>query len=149
MLEQQINKDYIQAMKARDSVKSSTLNFLRAQIKNARIDKKVEAVEDADVISVIKKQVKQRQDSIEQYSQAGRQELADKEAAELKILETYLPEALPEEEVKAFVEEAIKEVGASSMKDMGQVMKAMGSKIAGRADNRKVSELVKKTLSEL
>jgi len=149
MLEEQITKDYIQAMKSKDSLKSSTLNFLRAQLKNVRIDKRAETVDDADVIIVIKKQVKQRQDSIEQYTQGGRPELADKEAAEMNILKTYLPEELPESEVKAIIAETIKEVEASSMKDMGKVMKAIGSKVAGRADNRMVSELVKKTLMEL
>lgn len=149
MLEEQITKDYIQAMKSKDSVKSGTLNFLRAQIKNVRIDKRAEAVEDADIIAVIKKQVKQRQDSIEQYTQGNRQDLVDKETAEMNILKTYLPEELPEAEILAIVKESIVEVEAKSMKDMGKVMKVIGTKVAGRADNRKVSELVKKGLMEL
>ena len=85
MLEERIDKDYVIAMKARDSLRSSTINFLRAQIKNVRIDKRVEKVEDTDVVAVIKKQIKQRQDSIEQYTKGNRQDLADKEAAELNI----------------------------------------------------------------
>ena len=149
MLEEQITKDYITAMKSKDSVKASTLNFLRAQLKNVKIDKKLEGVDDVEAIAVIKKQVKQRQDSIEQFTQGGRQDLVDKEKAELEILKIYLPQELPEEEVKVLVLESIKEVGAGSMKDMGKVMKAVGIKVAGRADNRMVSVLVKKALMEL
>ncbi len=149
MLEEQITKDYIQAMKNKDSVKSGTLNFLRAQIKNVRIEKRIEAVDDADIIAVIKKQVKQRQDSIEQYKQGHRQDLVDKETAEMNILKTYLPEELSEDKILAIVKESIVEVEAKSMKDMGKVMKVIGTKVAGCADNRKVSELVKKELKEL
>ncbi|VAX37276.1 Transamidase GatB domain protein [hydrothermal vent metagenome] len=149
MLEDQITKDYIIAMKAKDSLKSSTLNFLRAQLKNVKIDKKLEVVDDMEAIAVIKKQVKQRQDSIEQFTQGGRQDLVDKETVELEILKVYLPEELPEEEVNALVMESIKEVGAASMKDMGKVMKVIGLKVEGCADNRKVSALVKKALMEL
>ena len=147
MIEERINKDYIQAMKDRDTVKSGTLNFLRAQLKNVHIDKKVQSLEDADVIAVIKKQIKQRQDSIEQYSKGGRQDLADKETAEMNILKTYLPEEMSEAEILKIIGEAVKEVQASSVKDMGKVMKAVAPKVAGRADNKLVSDLVKKALS--
>jgi len=148
MLEEQISKDYVQAMKSRDKVKSSTLNFLRAQMKNVIIDKKVEKLEDAQVISIIKKQVKQRQDSIEQFGKGGRQDLVDKEKAELDILQSYLPEEMTEEEIKGFVAEAIKETGAGNIKDMGNVMKIVLPKVAGKADNKLVSDVVKKTLME-
>ena len=148
MIEEQINADYIAAMKSRDTVKSSTLNFLRAQIKNAFIDKKGEALTDQDVIAVIKKQVKQRQDSISQYEQGGRKDLADKEAAELAILKGYLPEEMSQEELEGLVKQVIAETNASSMKDMGGVMKALAEKVQGRADNKLVSELVKKALSK-
>ena len=147
MIEERINKDYIQAMKDRDTVKSGTLNFLRAQLKNVHIDKKVQSLEDADVIAVIKKQIKQRQDSIEQYSKGSRQDLADKETAEMNILKTYLPEEMSEAEILKIIGEAVKEVQASSVKDMGKVMKAVAPKVAGRADNKLVSDLVKKALS--
>jgi len=149
MLEDQISKDYVTAMKAKDSVKSSTLNFLRAQIKNILIEKRVDKLQDADVVVVIKKQVKQRQDSIEQYTQGGRKDLADKEASELEILKTYLPEEMSEAEVEKLVQEAITESKAASMKDMGNVMKALMPKVSGRADNKLVSEVVKKALSQL
>ncbi|MDP8213252.1 MAG: GatB/YqeY domain-containing protein [Candidatus Zapsychrus exili] len=144
MIEERISKDYVDAMKQRDSLRSSTLNFLRAQIKNVLIDKKAEKLEDVDVIVVIKKQIKQRQDSISQFKDANRDDLVEKETKELNILKTYLPEELPEEEIKTLVTEAIEEVGASSMKDMGRVMKIIAEKVQGRADNKLVSELVKK-----
>ena len=147
MIEERINKDYIEAMKARDAVRSGTLNFLRAQLKNVHIDKKVDILDDADVIAAIKKQIKQRQDSIEQYSKGGRQDLADKETTEMGILKTYLPEEMSEADIVKMIGEAVKEVEASSIKDMGKVMKAVSPKIAGRADGKLVSDLVKKALS--
>ena len=149
MLEEKINKDYVQAMKDKDSVRSSTVSFLRAQLKNVRIDKRVEKLEEADVLAVIKKQIKQRQDSIEQYKQGARQDLVDKETKEMEILKGYLPQEMSETELKAIVDGAIKEAGAQSMKDMGKVMSVVMSKTAGRADNKSISELVKKTLSSL
>src|SRR3990167_1748673 len=101
MLEDQLQKDYIQAMKDRDTVKSSTVNFLRAQLKNVRIERRSETLEDKDVVTVIKKQIKQRQDSIEQYEKGGRKDLADKETAEMAILKTYLPEELSGEVLRS------------------------------------------------
>ncbi len=149
MLEEKINQDYVLAMKARDSLRSSTLNFLRAQIKNVRIEKKVDKVEDTDVIAAIKKQVKQRQESIAQYEQGGRKDLADKETAELAILKSYLPQEISQEELSKIVKEAVKESGAQSMKDMGTVMKVLMPKVSGKADNKLVSDLVKQALSSL
>ena len=147
MLDQKISQDYVTAMKARDQVRSATLNFLRAQIKNVRIEKREETVSDADVIGVIKKQIKQRQDSIEQYTNGGRQDLADKETAELNILKEYLPKELSEEHIKAIIAETLNESQATSVKDMGKVMKGVMDKLAGNADNKKVSDLVKQALS--
>lgn len=147
MLYEQIGKDYVTAMKARDQVKSSTLNFLRAALKNVIIDKRVETLNDEEVVSIIKKQIKQRQDSIAQYQSGGRPELADKELAELTILKTYLPNELSQEQIENIVKEAVKEVGATSLKDMKQVMAAVMAKTNGQADNRLVSEIVKKVLA--
>ena len=146
MLEQQIGKDYIQAMKDRNATRSSTLSFLRAQLKNVLIDKKAKELSDEDVVGVIKKQMKQREDSIEQYKQGGRQDLVDKESAELAILKSYLPPEMSEAQVKTIVQETIKEVQASSIKDMGKVMKALLPKTAGKADNKMLSDLVKQSL---
>jgi len=148
MLEDKINKDYVQAMKDRDKVKSSTLSFLKAQIKNVIIEKKADKLEDQAVITVIKKQVKQRQDSITQYTDGDRKDLADKEAAELAILKEYLPEEMSEEELTKLIGSAIQDTGAQTMKDLGKVMKVMTEKVQGRADNKLVSDLVKRALSK-
>ena len=148
-LEEQIAKDYVQAMKDRDIVKSGTLNFLRSQLKYAIIEKKVKELPDADTVTVIKKQIKQRQDSIEQYQKGGRQDLVDKETAELNILKTYLPAEMDESLLLGIVKEAIKEANATSIKDMGNVIKVIMPKVAGKADNKTVSELVKSSLSQL
>jgi len=147
MLVETINGDYIKAMKDKDSLRSSTLSFLRAQLKNSMIEKKVQELEDNEVIIIIKKQIKQRQDSIEQFEKGDRLELAEKEKKELLILKSYLPEEMPESELKTIVVAAIQEVGASSMKEMGQVMKIVQEKVAGRADNKLVSQLVKNQLT--
>jgi len=148
-LEEKITQDYVQAMKGRDTLRSSTLNFLRAQIKNVKIDQRVEKIADADVITVIKKQVKQRQDSITQFRAGNREDLAVKEEQELHILQSYLPAAMPLEALKAVVDEAIKSAGAVSVKDMGKVMKEVLAKVAGQADSQAVSALVKERLSKL
>ena len=148
-LDEKINQEYIQAMKDKNSFKSSTLSFLRAQIKYLKIDKKVEKVEDADVVSVIKKQIKQRQDSITQFEQGGRNDLADKEKAELALLKEYLPQEMSTDSLRPIVDEVIKSSGASSIKDMGKVMKDVMTKVAGQADNKMVSDVVKEQLSKL
>ena len=148
-LEEKIGKDYIQAMKDRDQVKSSTLSFLRSQIKYVKIEKRVEQVEDVDVVAVIKKQIKQRQDSITQFEQGGRADLAEKEKVELAILKNYLPAEMSSDAIKAIVEQAMKDVAAASIKDMGKVMKEVLPKVAGQADNKQVSDLIKEKLSQL
>lgn len=149
MLSKKLTADYITAMKAKDSFRVSTINFLRAQIKNVMIDRKIDELDDVEVITIIKKQVKQRQDSIEQFTKGGRKDLADKEQSELEILKEYLPEEMSAEQLEPIVNEAIKEVGATSMKEMGLVMKAVAVKVAGKADNKLVSELVRKALGSL
>ncbi|HLF18131.1 MAG TPA: GatB/YqeY domain-containing protein [Candidatus Omnitrophota bacterium] len=147
MLEEKIQKDYVQAMKSKDNLRAGTLSFLRAQLKNVIINEKKEKLEDTEVIAVIKKQVKQRQESIEQFKAGGRNDLADKEQAELNILKGYLPQEMSENEINQVVKEAMKETGAGSMKDMGQLMKVVLPRLQGRADSKLVSDLVKKALS--
>lgn len=149
MLADTISRDYIQAMKQKDSVKVSTLSFLRAQLKNVQIDLKIDGLTDEQVQEVIKKQVKQRRDSIAQYEKGGRPELAEKETQEMNILLAYLPAQLGEEQLRPVVREAMQVVGAKGMKEMGLVMKEVLSRVGDRADSRLVSELVKKELSEL
>ena len=146
MLEEKILNDYKEAMKARDTLKSSVLSFLRADMINLAIAKKKKALDDSEVISVIKKQIKQRQDSIEQFKNGNRLDMADKEAKEMEILKTYLPPELSVDELKKIIEEVISTTGAKEMKDMGRVMKEATAQIVGRADGKLVSDLVKEIL---
>ena len=148
-LEEKINQDYVLAMKARDSFSSSVLSFLRAQIKNVKVDKRIEQVPDEDVISVIKKQAKQRLDSITQFKAGGRNDLAEKEEKELVVLKNYLPAEMPPEKLKVIIDEVISESGATSIKDMGKVMKEVLSRTAGQADNQTVGALVKERLTKI
>lgn len=145
-LKEKILDDTKTAMKAKEADKVSTLRFLQAAIKNKEIEVRPNELTDDDVLSVLRKSVKQRQDSIEQYRAANRADLADKEQAELAIIESYLPQQLSAEVIEKFVKEAIAETGAKSMKDMGGVMKVVMAKTQGAADNKVVSEIVKKTL---
>lgn len=147
MLEARILNDYKEAMKARDSLRSSVLSFLRADIMNVALSKKKNNLDDSEIIAVIKKEIKQRQEAIEQFTKGNRPEMADKEKKEMEILKAYLPEELAEEEIKKIIEEVISLTGASGIKDMGKVMKEVGLKIAGRADGKLVSDLVRQKLS--
>jgi len=147
-LEDKINQDYVSAMKARDSFTSSVLSFLRAQIKNVKVDKRLEVVPDEEVISVIKKQVKQRLDSITQFRSGNRIDLAEKEEKELVVLRNYLPVEMSAEKLKNIVEEVLLSSGATSIKDMGRVMKEVLARTAGQADNQTVGALVKERLSK-
>jgi uncharacterized protein len=148
-IEAQINKDYIQAMKDKASERSAALNYLRAMIKQVKVDKRLEVVADDEVVAVIKKQIKQRQDSIEQFEKGGRPELAAKEKSEIDIMKVYLPAEMAADEIKLIVEAVLKEAGAVSMKDMGNIMKAVREKTGARADGKLVSELVKQKLASL
>ncbi len=146
-LKQQIISDMTAAMKAQDSVRTSTLRMLKAAITNREKEGSGELT-DEDVQRLLRSQVKQRRDSVEQFEKAGRQELADKEKAEIAIIDTYLPQAASQTEIDQAVAAAITESGASSMKDMGGVMKAAMAKLAGKnADGKMVSETVKAKLS--
>ena len=148
MLEEKIFNDYKEAMKNRDRLKSSVLSFLRAAMMNAAIEKKKKNLDDNDCIAVIKKQIKQRHESIEQFQKGNRQDLADKESKELGILKAYLPEELSVDEIKKIIEEAVFTTTASGIKDMGRVMKEAAVRIAGRADSKLVSDLVRERLSK-
>lgn len=149
MLEERINKDYIVAMKARDSVRSSAINYLRAMIKQVKVDSRLESLDDAGVIVVLRKQIKQRQDSIEQFVNGGRPELADKEQVEIDIMKVYLPQEMSVDDINDLIVQVMQETGASSMKDMGNVMKLVRERAAGRADGKVVSDLVKEKLASL
>lgn len=150
MLKQQLRDELKESMIAKDELRKSVLRMLISAITYYEIQKGGAGYEatDEDVLSVIDKQVKQRKDSIEQFEKAGRQELADKEKAEMALLEKYLPEQMSEEEVRELVKEAIEQTGASSPQDMGKVMGALMPKVKGKADGGLVSRLVKEALSK-
>ena len=148
-LKQQIISDMTAAMKAQDAARTSTLRMLKAAITNREKEGGGELT-DEDVQKLLRSQVKQRRDSVDQYQKASRQDLADKEQAEIAIIEAYLPQAASQEEIAQAVAAAVAETGASSMKDMGGVMKAAMAKLAGKnADGKMVSEAVKAKLSGL
>jgi uncharacterized protein YqeY len=145
-LQEKIISDLTDAMKAKDADKLSTLRMVKANLMNRKIEKGGELT-DEEVAKALQSLVKQRRDSIEQYEKAGRSELAAKEAAEIGHIETYLPQAASAEEISAAVDAAVAETGASSIKDMGTVMKAAMAKLAGKsADGKMVSEAVKAKL---
>ena len=134
-------------MKAKDADRLSTLRMVKANLMNRKIEKGGELTDD-EVSKAMQSLVKQRRDSIEQYEKAGRSELAEKEAAEIAVIEEYLPQGASAEQIDAAVSEAVAETGASSMKDMGSVMKAAMAKLAGLSvDGKAVSEAVKAKLS--
>lgn len=145
-LKEKIISDLTEAMKAKDAARLSTLRMVKANLMNRQIEKGGELT-DEEVTKALQSLVKQRRDSIEQYEKAGRSELAEKEAAEISHIENYLPQAATAEEVNAAVEAAVASTGASSMKDMGTVMKAAMANLAGKsADGKMVSEAVKAKL---
>jgi uncharacterized protein YqeY len=145
-LKERIVNDLTAAMKARDAARTSTLRMVKASVMNREIEKGGELTEE-EMMRALQSLVKQRRDSIEQYEQGGRAELADKERAEIAVIESYLPQAASREEIEQAVSEAIQETGATTMREMGAVMKAAQSRLAGRnADGRTMSEIVKARL---
>jgi hypothetical protein len=147
MLAEQILKDYQEAMKSRDTIKSTLLSCVRAEINNAAIKEKKNKLDDNGIIVVIRKQIKQHQDSIEQFQKGGRTDLVDKETKELEVLKSYLPPQLSGDEIKKIIEEVILAAGATGLKDMGKVMKEALAKIGSGADTKLVSDLVKDRLT--
>src|SRR5882762_9025034 len=144
LLRDQVNADLSSAMKMKDAARLSALRMLKAAIVNKGIEKGHD-LDDAEVLQVVATLVKQRRDSIEQFSHAGRTDLVDKETAEIGVLEHYLPPAASAEEIDAAVSAAIAETGAASPKDIGKVMKAVMPRLAGKnADGRAVSEAVRR-----
>jgi len=147
-ISEQIQKDMVEAMRGREELRLSTLRMVKAAIKNKEIDKRA-PLDEKEAQQVLATLIKQRRDSIEQFQKGGRQELADKEAAEIKLIEAYLPKAMGEEEIAAAVKAAIAEMGSPTMKEMGAVMKNVMAKLqasGARADGKTVSEMVKKQL---
>lgn len=144
-LTERIRADLTAAMKAQEKERLSTLRLLQSALKNEQINSGHE-LSDEEAMAVILKAVKQRQDSIEQYTNAGRTELAEKERSEMTLLRTYLPPELSDEELENGVREIIASTGAQSKKDMGKVMKEATARYRGRVDGRKVQELVARLL---
>jgi len=148
-LSDQIQKDMVAAMRSRDELRLSTLRMVKAALKNKEIEKRA-PLDDKESQQVLSTLIKQRRDSIEHFTRGGRQELADKEAAEIKLIEHYLPQAMGEEQIAETVKATIAEMGSPTMKDMGTVMKNAMAKLqasGARVEGKVVSELVKKYLA--
>ena len=146
-LQERVDSDLKDAMRAKDAGKLGVLRMLKSALKYAAIEKSADAqLDDAEAAQVIRKQVKQRQDSIDSFEKGGRAELAAKEKEELLVLNAYLPKAMEADELTALVRETIAEVGATSKAQMGAVMKALQAKVAGRADGKALSQEVSKQL---
>ena len=148
-LTEQIQKDIVAAMRSRDELRLSTLRMVKSALENKRIEKRA-PLDEKEAQQILSTLIKQRKDSVEQFTKGGRQELADKEAAEIRLIEPYLPKALGEEEITAAVKATIAEMGSPTMKDMGTVMKNSMAKLqatGARIDGKIVSEVVKKLLA--
>jgi len=145
-LKEQIKADIKEAMRAKDVTKRDTLRNLNAAIKQIEVDERRE-LNDSDVEAILGKYLKQREDAKKQFEEAGRDDLVAKEEAEIAIVKAYLPEPLSDEELKNLVKEIAKELGATSMKDMGKVMGAIKSKVGSRADGGKVNKIFKEIIS--
>jgi uncharacterized protein YqeY len=145
-LREKLNDDIKTAMKAREQDKLAALRLLLSEVKRKEVDERI-TLDDAGVIGVVEKMLKQRKDSIAQFEKAARQDLVDKEKFEVGVLEAYLPQQLSQAEIEAIVAEAVAATGAKSAADMGKVMGVVKPKLAGRADMGKVSGLVKAKLA--
>ncbi len=145
-LTEQLQQEIKAAMLAKDAPRLQALRMLKSALGYVQIEKKADALSDADVLAVVQREVKKRRDSAEQYTNAGRPELAATETAEIAVLEIFLPKQLAAEELEALVRATIQELGATDKKQMGAVMKAVQAKAAGRADGKTISALVGKLL---
>jgi len=148
MIFEKISKDYIQAMKARDSLRIGVLSYIKSVIKYREIEnrEKEKELTDNDVIDVISKEVKKREEAIEMYRQGGREDLAHKEEEELKVLKEYLPAQMPEEEIRKTVVQIIEKLGATGSKDFGKVMKEAMIEIKGKANGALIKKIVEESL---
>lgn len=145
-LKARITEDMKTAMRAKDSARLGAIRLLQAAIKQREVDERIE-LDDMQVVEAIEKMLKQRRDSISQYEAANRHDLADVEKFEVTVLQTYLPQALTEDEINALLEKVVAETAASGIKDMGKVMAAIKPQVVGRADMGKISGLIKTRLS--
>ena len=146
-LQEKIQSHLSDAMRSKDQLRLSVLRMMKTAVKNKEVEK-MKPLEEAEIIAVLNTLVKQRKDSVEQFRKGSREELAQKEEAEIKIIEEYLPAAASDDAIRRAVEESVHETGAASMKDMGKVMKATMSRLAGKTvDGSRVSQFVKEKLS--
>ncbi len=145
-LKQRITQDMKQAMRARDKQRLGTIRLILSELKRIEVDERIE-LDDERILVVMDKMLKQRRESIKQFLSANRQDLVDIEAAEVTVIQEYMPAALSEEEVGQLVKQAMDTIGATSMKDMGAVMAQLKPKLQGRADMAKVSQLIKQQLA--
>lgn len=144
-LKQKLQEDLKTSMKNKDTLRKSVITLIRSSIKQVEVDKRIE-LNDDDVIDIISKQLKQRNDSLEQFLNAGREDLVEETRSEIEVLKEYLPQQLSEEELNEIVKQTISEVGATSMKDMGKIMSVIKPKTKGRADGKLINKLVKENL---
>ena len=149
MLKEQISKDFNEALKARDERKLSALRLLRTEIKKREVSGPKKELADAEVMETITALVKQRRESIRLFREGQRQDLVEKEEAELQFLQTYLPQPLSQSAIEVLIDQVLLETCATGMKDQGKVMKAVMAKISGRAEGKIISEIVKQKLSKL
>tara|TARA_B100001123_G_scaffold71406_1_gene80075 strand:- start:2055 stop:2501 length:447 start_codon:yes stop_codon:yes gene_type:complete len=148
MLRETLDSDLKQAMRNKEALKRTVLRTMLSEIRNAEINSQT-TLDDEGIISVLTKQVQQRKDSVEAYEAANRQDLVEKETAEINIISVYLPEQLPQEEVEQIIEDVISQSGSSSLDDMGKVMGLVMPQVRGRADGKIVNAIVTKKLREL
>ena len=149
MLKEQISKDFKEALKARDDRKLSALRLLRTEIKKREVSGQKKELSDAEVMEAISTLVKQRRESIRLFREGQRQDLVEKEEAELQFLQAYLPQPLSQSAIEELIDQVLLEIKATGMKDQGKVMKSVMAKISGRAEGKTVSEIVKQKLSKL
>ena len=146
-IQEKIQNQMTDAMRNKDQLRLSVLRMMKSAIKNKEIEK-MKPLDEGEALSVLNTLVKQRKDSVDQFRKGGREELAQKEEAEIKVIEEYLPAAATEDDIRKAIDEAVQETGAASVKDMGKVMKAALARLAGKsADGSRVSQLVKERLS--
>jgi uncharacterized protein len=146
-IQEKIQTQMADAMRSKDQLRLSVLRMMKTAVKNKEVDK-MKPLDENEVLAVLNTLVKQRKDSVEQFRNGGREELAQKEEAEIKIIEEYLPAAASEEDIRKAIDDAVRETSAASMKDMGKVMKAALARLAGKsADGSRVSQMVKEKLS--
>lgn len=146
MLIEKITKDYFQAMKDRDALKTSVLNMLKSSIKYLEIENREKPLTDEDVVALIKKEIKKHEESIEMYKAGEREDLVRKEEAELKILKEYLPEGLSEEQVRNIIKDTINKLNAKDQNDFGRVMKEIMPILKGKADGSLIKKIVEESL---